>query len=115
MGRTGGSSGTWRLRALLADTVELLEQHGEHHWSEALRTHLERVDENVGGAETAVLGLYGGMGSFNDLVIHPINGHTVAVDEVGPVNDKLSALRSAIWTEAVALRSGQATGETPTR
>ena len=115
MGPTEGSSDTRRLRALLADTVELLDQHGEHHWSEALRKRLERLDENIDGAGTAVLGFYGGMGSFNDLVIHPINGHSVADDEVGPVNDKLSALRSAIWTEAVALRPGQVTGETPTR
>ena len=111
MGSIEGHSETETLRALLDEAVHLLDEHDERHWSEALRKHLVRVDDRDEGAVSAVLGMYGGMGSFSDLVIHPVNGHRIATEEVGQVNDRLSALRSAIWTESVSLRSGQATGE----
>jgi uncharacterized protein DUF6966 len=40
------------------------------------------------------------MGSFNDLVIHPLNGHSVAAQEVGPVNEELDRLRSVMYEDA---------------
>jgi hypothetical protein len=40
------------------------------------------------------------MGSFNDGVIHPINGHKVPDGRIGSVNERLGELRSVIWAEA---------------
>lgn len=40
------------------------------------------------------------MGSFNDLVIHPINGHSVATDRLDEVNVRLAELGGAIRREA---------------
>jgi hypothetical protein len=36
------------------------------------------------------------MGSFNDLIVHPINGHNAAVGDVDEVNGGLDALRGTI-------------------
>ena len=36
------------------------------------------------------------MGSLDDLVIHPLNGHPVTDDELGPVNRQLSELLSQV-------------------
>lgn len=52
-----------------------------------------------------LLGGYGGMGGFNDLVIHPLNGHAVREADVGRVNTLLDTLRSALHADATALLS----------
>ncbi|MFL6156093.1 MAG: DUF6966 domain-containing protein, partial [Marmoricola sp.] len=51
-----------------------------------------------------VLGAFGGMGSFNDLLILGYNGHTVEPREETAINHRLSDLRTSIWEDATALR-----------
>jgi hypothetical protein len=51
-----------------------------------------------------LLSAYGGMGSFNDLVITPLNGHNVSAGDVDRVNRELSRLRSEMYDDAAALR-----------
>jgi len=36
------------------------------------------------------------MGSINDLIIHPVNGHSVSEDQVSTANEKLEILLSAV-------------------
>ena len=43
---------------------------------------------------------FGGMGSINDLVLHPINGHTIEESEINSANEKLRAYFSIIGTLA---------------
>jgi hypothetical protein len=50
-----------------------------------------------------LLGAYGGMGSFSDLVIHPANGHQIDPGDLDAVNDQLRALGEAVWSRASAL------------
>lgn len=51
-----------------------------------------------------MLSAFGGMGSLNDLVIHPRNGHAIEDDEISAVNEELGRLTSAVYSEASALR-----------
>jgi hypothetical protein len=44
------------------------------------------------------------MGSFNDLMLHPLNGHRIREDETRAVNDRLDRLRSEIFSVADELR-----------
>ncbi len=43
------------------------------------------------------------MGSFNDLMLHPINGHSVKENDISQMNKKLSIQRNKIYDLAVAL------------
>ena len=64
--------------------------------------HAELLSHDAHGLKR-LLSAYGGMGSFNDLVIHPVNGHCVAKDEVDRVNHSLAELRSGMYADAKAL------------
>ena len=44
-----------------------------------------------------VKGSFGGMGSFNDLIIHPMNKHSIKESEVESINKDLNYLRSKIY------------------
>ncbi len=41
--------------------------------------------------------MFGGMGSLSDLVIHPVNGHAVAEDQIARVNETLDGLRERVY------------------
>jgi hypothetical protein len=82
----------------LQETISLLEWVEERHWAERLREHSDLI---ANGDYEGIEGLsreFGGMGSFNDLVIHPCNGHTVSEADINLVNERLHALRSEIYS-----------------
>jgi len=49
-------------------------------------------------------GAFGGMGSVNDLVLHPINGHTIEESEIDAANEKLKTYFSTIGELAEEVR-----------
>jgi hypothetical protein len=80
----------------LQETISRLEGVEERPCAERLRRHAHLI---AGGDYEGIERLsreFGGMGSLNDLVIHPRNGHTVAAADISPVNERLQALRSEI-------------------
>jgi len=79
------------LRVVLLETADLLERVGETHWQGRIRAQL------TGLSPSAVLGWYGGMGSFTDLLIDPINGHRVEPGRERELNDSLDQLRQRIY------------------
>lgn len=74
--------------------VALLESAGETHWTNWLRTDLRRLKSGDTHAVQHLLQAFGGMGSFNDLFIHPLNDHPAGENDVRQINERLSALRS---------------------
>jgi class 3 adenylate cyclase len=80
------------LRAAIAEAVELLESVGEEHWARILREF--RFDGFEG---ERVMVVFGGMGSFTDLIIDPINGHRVHPDRVAEMNLRLRQVRHRIY------------------
>jgi hypothetical protein len=55
-----------------------------------------------------LLSAFGGMGSINDLVIHPMNGHRVIEAEIKVVNDELQTLLGKIKGLATKLYGDEA-------
>jgi hypothetical protein len=92
------------LKSSLDQTVALLEEHGETHWRGWFETCQRELVADHAAALGHILGAFGGMGSFNDLLICGENGHVVEPELEQAVNDRLRRLRTAIWTSATALR-----------
>jgi hypothetical protein len=92
------------LKSSLDETIALLREHGERHWLAWGERCQRELDAQDFAAFDQVLGAYGGMGSFNDLLILACNGHLVEREREAAVNDRLGHLRTAIWTSATALR-----------
>jgi len=92
------------LELLLDELVALLQNVNESHWL----AWAERCKDELGSRDRAafdeLLGAYGGMGSFNDLVLMKANRHAVAVADEGAVSERLWDLRTSIWEDATALR-----------
>lgn len=91
----------------LAELVELLERYGEARWADWLAADLRAIRKGDACGLDHLLQAFGGMGSINDLVIHPVNGHRIDAVEIDTVNRRLDALREQIWIEGNALRHGE--------
>ncbi len=96
-----------QLAQFLREAVALLRGYGEDYWADALASDLPSVESGAEDGLQRLLARFGGMGSFNDLFLDVRNGHRVVQTELGPVNQRLSSLRTAIWIEAKALESGR--------
>ncbi len=92
------------LEADVADLVALLQRHGADHWARTYAGALRRIEAGDPVGLDHVLRAYGGMGSVNDLLLHPVNGHDIALEEVAAANDRLVALVSRTYSEAHELR-----------
>jgi len=86
-------------RALL-ELIELLDAYQEGSWADGLRVILASSQSaGVGVAAGMIKGIFGGSGSFNDLVLHQ-NGRPVR-----QANDRLDVLRRLLFDEASTVRS----------
>ena len=84
------------LRKALSDCEVLLRQSGEDFWSLKIETILKNwVGITYNDCEK-ILSWYGGMGSFNDLIISPQNNHKIGSAEYYKVNQELQMLQSEI-------------------
>lgn len=92
------------LLASLRKLATLLQSCEENDWAEWLQRNADRIEHGDAPAFDQVLSSFGGMGSLNDLVIHPMNGHSVGASELNSVNTRLQVLRSDIYSTAVAVR-----------
>jgi len=93
-----------RLSGLLDETLALLNQHGESHWAAWLATCERGLASYDAHGLDRLLGAFGGMGSFNDLLVMEMNGHRIQQVQEAAVNSRLTELRNEIWLEATALR-----------
>ncbi len=87
---------TKKLIELLENLLNLLKTHNESHWVNWYSKSLQSLRDNR-FAIPQILGAYGGMGSFNDLIIHPMNGHTIEESEIDLVNNRLRELAKEIY------------------
>jgi len=94
---------TVELLQLLQDTIELLQGYGER-WADWMYKSRRRIKAGDLSGVTLLLKAYGGMASFSDLVIHPLNGHDVKADEVEQVNERLQHLRHRMYELAIQIK-----------
>ena len=91
---------TQQLVETLERLVPLLESYGDTWWSSWFAADLVRIREGDRYGVEHVLQAFGGMGSFNDLFLHPRNGNRVDENGVEAANRALSELRSRAWSLA---------------
>lgn len=84
----------------LSETAALLRRCGEKHWSSWLERDAERLRRCDSEGIRHVLSAFGGMGSFNDLLLHPMNGDSIAESEVEALNKLLDERRGRIYSLA---------------
>jgi FMN phosphatase YigB (HAD superfamily) len=94
-----------RLLESLANVCDLLRRIDEEHWLHWMELDAMRIDSGDPLGLTHLLGAFGGMGSFNDLVVDPRNGHPVSDLESNQLDAELSRLRAFIWSDATLLRA----------
>lgn len=103
---------TKKLIDLLDKIIVLLKQDDERHWSAWLESSKTRlINSDYSGVEH-FLSAYGGMGSFNDLVIGQtmIDGEFQWKESATKNNDKLSRLRTSAYDIANYIKQNHKIG-----
>jgi hypothetical protein len=92
---------------LLISCETLLRSVGENFWANKINAVLQKGEGSIGiyGLEE-ILSWYGGMGSFNDLIISKYNDYLIEVINEEKLNDELNRLRSKIYQEVIHLKRG---------
>ncbi|MEQ3695552.1 MAG: hypothetical protein ABNH02_01105 [Pseudomonadales bacterium] len=92
---------------LLITCETLLRSVGEQFWSDKIRKVLDKGGDSLDlYLLKEILSWYGGMGSFNDLMISEYNDHVLNGKDEDKLNDELANIRSDIYTEVVRLTRG---------
>ncbi len=80
----------------LAESLEyasdFLSKYGVPNWASWLAKDARLVRNGDYYGVEHLLSAFGGMGSLNDLVLHPTNGHLIPEADVGQVNEELQAM-----------------------
>ena len=97
---------TTELIGVLSELAELLDSDGERHWRSVILTVRSGLEASDHSAIERLLGTYGGMGSFNDLVLGQTSKDGEFAWKPGhkEANERLNALRSRAWQLAQAIR-----------
>lgn len=98
-------------QAFLADVrklLQVLDRVGESNWKSEF-VHVEWLLSQGATATAAEVALspYGGMGSFNDLFISPLNGHVGDATILLQAEKEISILRARIHQHAIRASSLQ--------
>lgn len=91
----------------VAKLIALLEESGDPFWIPYLERGLAQIRENRLAGVTFVLGCYGGLETFSDLVIGRRHQHTDPL-AFRNLNARLSHLRTATFDSANAITSRRA-------
>lgn len=92
------------LLSKLDRSVAFLERVGEDKWAAWLRADMTRLKAGDAYGLEHLLSAFGGMGSLNDLVIAPGNGHPVTAEEAGALTAEWRVLASETYRAASSLR-----------
>jgi hypothetical protein len=80
-----------RAQKLLTQMADVLRQTGHQAWISTFDRMIARLTSDPDGARTSILGLFAGMGSLNDLVLHSHAKSLVAE------NDAFDLLRAELY------------------
>jgi hypothetical protein len=87
----------------LADSIErlarFLRDQNESFWADKLDQDAVWIRKDDAYGVDRFLGLFGGMGSLNDLVFHPLNGNCEEGEEAD-LNEQFQGLRLEAWQRA---------------
>lgn len=100
------NSNTQILCSRLTEAIYLLSKYHELEWSKILHITMSKIKAGDLEAIDDLIGLFSGVGGFQDLLIKPLAGMDMPDEKVDAVNDKLSSLRSEIFELAQQIRQG---------
>lgn len=86
------------------ELVSLLREFRADPWTDRVASGLQLIEAGDSQGLDRILALFGGMGSLNDLTIHPMNQHLIAEENVGEANDRLDSLRATVFSTARSLK-----------
>jgi len=86
----------------LIDLLDEFEDDG--FWSKKFKESLRRIENRDFSGIELILSFYGGMGSFNDLIISRYNHYNITKKDEETVNEELEKLRSDIFTLATNIK-----------
>jgi len=73
----------------LESCASLLRSCSEIHWAKWLEKSIGHLKKGQFRGIEHFEGAFGGMGSINDLVLTPVNGHTLKESEVDTYNNRM--------------------------
>jgi hypothetical protein len=90
------------LISILDQIIQLLNDDGKIHWFERISDYRDRISNSDYYAIEDLLSDYGGMGSFNDLVLGYLreNGKNTWKDNANQLNEQLRILQSRAFALA---------------
>jgi hypothetical protein len=90
---------TSNLIGILGQLADVLEEDVETHWRPVIFEARARLEASDYSGIEHLLATYGGMGSFNDLVLGQSHANGVSAWKSGhkEINERLGALRTAAW------------------
>ncbi len=80
-----------------------MRDHNRDKWAQWMAESRRQIEAHDTNGLEHLLGAFGGMGSFNDVVFHPMNGDDFGVEEIDRLNRENAALSDAIYADAKAL------------
>ena len=100
---------TQKLLIVLDQLIEVLEHDGDMHWSQWMRNTRARLLASDYSGITYLLSAYGGMGSFNDVVLGQSRVNGVFTWKPGYIelNEQFDTLRAEAARLAEAIRDSQ--------
>ena len=90
----------------LESIVEVLRRYGENKWAARLEEDLFFIRKRDAYGAKRFRTHFGGMGSLQDLIVCPENGHAIAPENVANVNGELTTLLSKAYELATTFPDG---------
>jgi hypothetical protein len=81
-----------------------LRSFGENGWADWVDQDVARIRAGDRYGVDHLLTAFGGMGSLSDLLIHPVNGYDVQMEDVPSANNQLTYLRERTAETARAIQ-----------
>jgi len=96
-----------KLICTLEELIKLLDSDGVSHWSAWMKSAKERISRDDSSGLQKLLSAYGGMGSFNDLIVgqRTSAGKFEWKPGAQELNGRLEKLRNEAYDLAVELRA----------
>ena len=103
---------TKELINVLQSLIVLLQSDNATHWAKWMSVSKSRLEASDFSGITHLLGAYGGMGSFNDLILGQDmqRGKIIWKENQMKMNEELEHLRTEAWELASNIKKAQSNG-----
>ena len=88
----------------LVSAAAFLHRMNISAWAERLELCKERIASRDFAGIEQLLRSFGGMGSLNDIYLHPDNGHDVRLDDVNAANEEWQTISGGLYDLAATLQ-----------